>query len=136
MGISPEIPGIGLGVMTVIHNDGFSFLVITQPGKIFFFVFIKLKEPHRWPSKLSYTKEDAEAEAEKLVDLPVTEHLLFGEIWKKRLRGQLIPIEEGIFEHWHFGRTVLVGDSAHKVSSCTIGRGRLLESDLASTDHS
>lgn len=107
--------GIGMGDCQTVHNKGFSFLIITQPGRTFFFVFIKLPEVVRWPSRPKFTQEDAEREAAKLAELPVTESLLFGEIWKNRIRGQLIPLEEVVFDHWHYGRTVLLGDSVHKV---------------------
>lgn len=112
--------GIGLGDCHTVHNHGFSFLVITQPGRTFFFVFIKLPKVIHWPNKPKYTAEDAEREAAKLADLPITEGLLFGEIWTKRIRGQLIALEEVVFDHWHFGRTAILGDSAHKVASSFI----------------
>ena len=38
---------------------------------------------------------------------PVTEVL--GELWKDGIRAHLIGPEESIFDHWYFGRTVLVG---------------------------
>lgn len=28
----------------------------------------------------------------------------------------MVDIEEGVLSHWHFGRSALVGDAAHKVS--------------------
>lgn len=40
---------------------------------------------------------------------------VFGELWKNRIRAHLIGLQEGLFDHWSFGRIVLVGDSAHKV---------------------
>lgn len=107
--------GIGMGDCQTVHNKGFSFLIITQPNRCFFFVFIKLPKVIRWPNRPKFTAEDAEREAAKLAELPVTESLLFGEIWKKRIRGQLIALEEVVFDHWHHGRTVLLGDSVHKV---------------------
>lgn len=68
-----------------------------------------------WPHIYRFTEEDATREAAKIADRPVTANVLFGEIWMKRTRGYLTSLEEGIFEHWYFDRTVLVGDSAHKV---------------------
>ena len=44
--------------------------------------------------------------------------MVFGEIWAQRTRGSLISIEEGMLEHWHFGRIVLAGDAVHEVDTC------------------
>ncbi|KAI9785106.1 MAG: hypothetical protein M1816_000517 [Peltula sp. TS41687] len=132
IGFAPEMAGIGKGDCQTVHNHGFSFLVITQPGRTFFFVFIKLPQVVRWPNRLHYTAEDAEREAAKLADLPVTESLLFGEIWRKRIRGQLIALEEVVFDHWHFGRVAILGDSAHKLTiNLAFGGNSALESTAA-----
>lgn len=79
-------------------------------------MFKKLDKTYRWPDLPSYTQKDIEAEAANLAALPINDELVFSDIWEQRLRGELINIEEGIFEHWHSGRIVLVGDAAHKVS--------------------
>ena len=62
---------------------------------------------------------DAERLAEKVKDHPVSDSLLFGEVWDSRTRAQLVSIEEGVFKHWYSGRMVLAGDSAHKVDSAS-----------------
>ncbi|KAL8826055.1 MAG: hypothetical protein Q9170_007553 [Blastenia crenularia] len=116
IGMGPTTPGMGDRTMTCVHDKGYSFLVLTQPDKVFFFVFFRLKEPFTWPNRERYTKEDAESAAAKVADHPVSDTLVFGELWKKRTRGSLISLEEGILQHWHFGRIVLAGDAAHKVS--------------------
>ncbi|ORY03474.1 hypothetical protein BCR34DRAFT_617773 [Clohesyomyces aquaticus] len=114
VGLSPAIAQLPSGSMTVVHNNGFSFLIMTQPQLTFFFVFKKLDQTHYWPNFPKYSRKDIETEASLLVDLHVNDDVLFGEIWNNRLRGDLINVEEGIFQHWHSGRSVLVGDSAHK----------------------
>jgi hypothetical protein len=55
-----------------------------------------------------------------MVDQPIFENLVFGDIWRKRYRAQIVDIEEGVLSKWHFGRTVLVGDAAHKVGEATV----------------
>ena len=81
-----------------------------------FFVCIREPGTTSWITRRRFSQEDAEREASKIADLPVNEHVLFGEIWARRYRGYLGSMEEGILKHWHFGRMVLVGDAAHKVS--------------------
>lgn len=95
-------------------------VIVSQPGQTLFFVCIKEPDVSRWPQRSHFTEEDANREAAKIADRPVTAHVLFGEIWMKRTRGYLTSLEEGVFEHWYFNRTVLVGDSAHKVGHLEI----------------
>lgn len=58
---------------------------------------------------------DAEEVADKVKNHPVSDSLLFGELWRTRIRGQLVSTEEGVFKHWYSGRMVLAGDAVHKV---------------------
>lgn len=60
--------------------------------------------------------EDADKAADSVASHPISDSLEFGELWRTRMRGQLVSIEEGVFKHWHFGRLVLAGDAAHKVN--------------------
>lgn len=66
---------------------------------------------------------EAEEEALKLMDMPVTKTVLFGEIWINRTQGYLCPLEEGVLDHWFFDRIALLGDSAHKVGSLIVLSG-------------
>jgi hypothetical protein len=57
--------------------------IFTQPEKTFFFVFKKLDRTYYWPSFPRYTQKDIDDEAAKLVALPVTDKLVFGDIEQK-----------------------------------------------------
>ncbi|KAH8704707.1 FAD binding domain-containing protein [Talaromyces proteolyticus] len=132
IGFAPDMPGMSCGDCHTVHNQGFSFLVITQPGRTFFFVFIKLPKVIHWPDRPRFTAEDAEKEAAKLSNLPISDTVLFGELWQKRIRGQLIALEEVVFDHWHFGRIAILGDSAHKLTiNLAFGGNSALESTAA-----
>ncbi|RYP77149.1 hypothetical protein DL769_003494 [Monosporascus sp. CRB-8-3] len=117
VGVSKPIPGMG-GVrdMHWITHWGLSFLILTQPDKIFFFVNWKMPQKLCWPSKAKWNDDDAEAAAATVAHLPVSDSVVFGELWKNKIRGHLLGLQEGIFDHWSFGRLVLAGDSAHKVT--------------------
>ncbi|PKX89962.1 FAD-dependent oxidoreductase [Aspergillus novofumigatus IBT 16806] len=116
VGMGPAAPELGERDMTVVHDDRYSFLFLTQPDKLFFFVFFRLDHEFRWPERRRYTDADAEALATSVASHPICETLVFGEIWQKRIRGSLISLEEGILQHWSHGRIVLAGDSVHKVT--------------------
>ncbi|OJD31006.1 fad binding domain-containing protein [Diplodia corticola] len=129
IGVAPQIPGAGLRDMTVVHGDRHSLLVLGQPKKLFFFVFFKLERAFHWPNWPRWSEADAAAAAAKVAEVPISESVLFGEVWKKRLRGQLVSIEEGVLQHWHWGRTVLAGDAVHKVTpNIALGGNLAMES--------
>ncbi|KAL4900544.1 hypothetical protein BDW74DRAFT_182630 [Aspergillus multicolor] len=92
------------------------FLVATQPKQTFFFVFWRPDQPYSRYTRPRYTAEDAQRAAESVADIPISESMVFGELWNQRHRAQLADIEEGVLERWHYGRFVLVGDAAHKVT--------------------
>ena len=117
VGVAPLIPGLALNELNVIQGQGLSMTIVTQPEKTMFFACIKEKVAFHWPRRVSFSAEDAETEAAKIADTPITANTLFGEVWNKRQRGYLCSIQEGLLSHWYFGRMVLVGDSVHKVRS-------------------
>jgi 2-polyprenyl-6-methoxyphenol hydroxylase-like FAD-dependent oxidoreductase len=110
LGIAPMQPGLGKNDMTFVCNKGYTFQFLTQPDAIYFMIHHKLPEPVRWPNKLRYTDKDAEEMAAKFADHPISD----------TVRGHLISLEEGVLEHFFFGRTVVIGDAAHKVGSGSI----------------
>lgn len=108
--------------LSVVYNKGHSFLLGTQPKRCFYFVFQRVREPWKRYNRPRYTQEDAEKMAADVANIPVSETIVFGELWRKRWRGAVIDIEEGILNRWFYGRTVLVGDTAHKVSSAATNK--------------
>lgn len=118
--VTPGIPELGERDLVVTYNEGFTFLATSQPGAVYFFVIFRLDDPFTWPHRKRYTDADAEALAALVADKPVTDTLLFGEVWKRRTRAAALSLEEYVLEHWHHGRIVLAGDAAHKVSTSII----------------
>ncbi|OHE97146.1 hypothetical protein CORC01_07587 [Colletotrichum orchidophilum] len=137
---SSPVPGLGSHDMEVTSNDKFSFLLLCQPDWISIIVHNKLPEDQRctWPTRRRYTESDMEALVSKISEYPVTETVVFGELWKRRLKAQMISLEEGVLEHWFFGRIVLAGDAVHKVTpNSALGGNTAMEDavTLANTIH-
>ncbi|GKT65225.1 FAD binding domain-containing protein [Colletotrichum tofieldiae] len=118
LGVAPPQPSLGRARMTNVSNDKFSFLFLSQPDALYFIIHCKLPGGRviTWPDRTHYTAADAEAKAAELAAYPVSDELVFGDIWRSRVRGHLVSLEEGILSRWFHGRTVLAGDSAHKVT--------------------
>ena len=115
-GFAPGIPNQRNELSVTSFDGQRCFLVATQPDKTFFFVFWKPTKPWSRYSRPKYTAEDAEKAAESVAELPINENMVFAELWSKRHRATLADIEEGVLDRWHYGRHVLVGDAAHKVT--------------------
>ncbi|KAH8197653.1 hypothetical protein TruAng_008197 [Truncatella angustata] len=113
--ITPGIPELGERDLTVTYNDGFTFLVTSQPNAVYFFVIFRHDKPFTWPRRERHTDAEADELAARVADKPVTDQLVFQEIWKRRTRASVISLEECVMEHWHHGRIVLAGDAVHKV---------------------
>lgn len=103
--------------MTCTHYPGKSFLVIGQKKYTFWFVFFKTAKRLYWPSNPRWNQEDADKRALECADCPISDTQMFGELWKSRVRGELVNVEEGLFKHMYFGRIVLAGDAVHKVEN-------------------
>ena len=117
LGMASGIPGLDHSPdMSVTYGNGKTIQIVTQPDATFFLVYRKLEKPVIGPTRSHYTQQDADNEAAIFADSPVTENVLFKDIYEKRLRSQLVNLEEVVFEHWHYGRLAIVGDAAHKVS--------------------
>ncbi|KAI4174384.1 MAG: hypothetical protein LQ343_002319 [Gyalolechia ehrenbergii] len=82
LGMAPTPVGLGTRDMTCVHEHGYSFLFLSQPDQIYFFVFSKLPKPIRWPDNQRWTDEDAENVADGVKDHPVSDSLFFGELWR------------------------------------------------------
>ena len=115
--MAPGIPGLDHSPdMSVTYGIGKTIQIVTQPDATFFLVYRKLEKPVTGTARSHYTQQDADDEAAIFADSPVTEDVLFKDVYDKRLRSQLVNLEEVVFEHWHYGRLAIVGDAAHKVN--------------------
>jgi hypothetical protein len=101
--------------MITTHGNLVSFQLFTGPDYVFWFANFKLEEALTWPFCTQYSEEDMEVIAMKYAAHAVSQTVTFGDLWETKIRAKLANLEEGVFQHWHSGRIVLVGDSVHKV---------------------
>ncbi|KAI1842805.1 hypothetical protein JX265_002658 [Neoarthrinium moseri] len=114
--VTPGIPELSETDMTVINSAEHTHLFTLTPKKGFFSVYFLLDKPFPWPKRAKrFTEQDAEDLARSVADHPLSDTVMFGEVWKRRLRSSVIHLEEGVLDHWYHGRIALAGDSAHKV---------------------
>ncbi|KAJ0103979.1 hypothetical protein J7T55_010996 [Diaporthe amygdali] len=116
IGMTPRPPDTAENDLLTNHGNKRSFLGLLTPKHMFYAFFFRLDEPMVWPRRAQFTDQDAEVLAESVADYPVSDTLLFGELWKDRVRGFLVPLEEGVLDHWYHGRIVLAGDASMKIT--------------------
>lgn len=101
----------------MVIGQGHAYLVIAAPGnRTYWFLFDGLTETKYGREIGKYSKRDEEALVKERYDDNITEEVTFGELYSKKVMSTLVPLEEYVFERWHYKRIVTIGDSAHKVS--------------------
>ncbi|RAK89719.1 FAD/NAD(P)-binding domain-containing protein [Aspergillus costaricaensis CBS 115574] len=135
VGVSSPLPDLKPYEPHVCHNKGFTILAYPLCDKICWGVSIRTDQEYPWPTKVRYNSQDIDTTAASLMSSAVTETLLFGELWHARIQATLVPLQEGIMEHWSSGRIVLVGDSAHKMTpDAGLGGGCGIEDAIVLTN--
>ncbi|KAK8037112.1 hypothetical protein PG991_001426, partial [Apiospora marii] len=134
--MTTDIPELGTRDLTIVHNDNYSHMFTMTPQYGYFFVFFRLDEPCIWPHRPRYTDQDAQDLANKIASHPVSETMVFGEVWKHRIRASVVNLEEGVLDHWYNGRIALAGDAVHKVTpNMAFGGNSSIESVAVLANH-
>ncbi|KAH8890050.1 FAD binding domain-containing protein [Thozetella sp. PMI_491] len=110
----PIEPGFVPGESFESHGKNACAQVFIGKEHIWFFLYSALPEQTKEPAR--YTQQDADEYAKKYGDIHITDKFLFRDIYAKKAHSGLANLEEGIMKHWSWGRIVLAGDSAHKIT--------------------
>lgn len=115
--VTEKYDGFGPGTSNIVYDQDIALgAIIGIDGKVFWFVFIKMDQKYYAPNIPRFTAADAEALAAKHAHRKMSRDATFGDVWRTRSKTTLVALEEGVTGTWFNDRTVLVGDSAHKVS--------------------
>jgi hypothetical protein len=99
-GISKPVKHLRQGVFYRTYGEDLSFLTTLGKNKeVFWFVFQKLDRKYTVPNVPRFTKQDAEAQAEKLFSQPITDQVSFQDIWEQRESYLLAPLEEALYSN-------------------------------------
>jgi len=117
-GISSATPGLTAGHYDVTYmKDVSSMTVIGKNDTVFWFLFSRMDRVYKFGEIPRYTKQDAEAFAERHLDINLQPNVKFGDVWKNRKYSTLVATEEADYKHWTWGRFACLGDSVHKYGS-------------------
>jgi hypothetical protein len=92
------------------HKDH-SIMCFNGAQRVWIFLYKKLPEPTT--QRLTYSKEDMEKMINTFGDWSITETVTVREAYDKRMNASMASLEEGVINHWSWGRIVLAGDSCH-----------------------
>ncbi|KAM0193092.1 hypothetical protein ACHAPI_007816 [Fusarium lateritium] len=96
-----------------VYQPGSHVQVFTTKEEAMIIVYHRISAERK---RTYFGQNDAEDAAKPWLDVPVGEGLTFGDLWKKKTAGGSANFDEGVLPWWHWGRTVLVGDAAHKMN--------------------
>lgn len=101
-------------------NHGSSFGVLSGGNsKKYFFLNKALPKELKGREIPRYTDEDRDRLAEEFSKKMIQNDVTFGELYQEKIRSVLVPLQGYVFPRWHFGRLIILGDAAHKVSPAT-----------------
>ncbi|KAJ5680157.1 hypothetical protein N7455_008755 [Penicillium solitum] len=102
----------------MVHNvyyDNYSAVAAAGVhGLVFWFLFAKDSKLTRTPNCPRFTDEDAEATIQRYGSSLVGPGYTVKDLWDARVKGTMVPLEEGVIKQWSHNRVVLMGDSVHK----------------------
>ncbi|KAI5923032.1 hypothetical protein F4810DRAFT_234818 [Camillea tinctor] len=116
----PKIPELEAGSSIEAHGSDVSVQLLIADNRAWMFVYERMENPPT--ERVFYTQEDIGAYAAKWGHLSLTPTFKVRDAFAQRYNAGMVNLEEGMLKHYHWGRLVLVGDSAHKVTP-NAGRG-------------
>ncbi|KAL4911103.1 hypothetical protein BDW74DRAFT_172553 [Aspergillus multicolor] len=121
-GISSAIPGLRSGEHGNVFGDGVTVLTFHGENRVYWFVVSKMNKKHTYPKIPRYGSKDAEELSRRFAAVRLAEGVCVRDLWENRRVASMTAMEEGLFEIWHFGRMVLLGDAVRKMT-VNMGQG-------------
>ncbi|KAI2901664.1 hypothetical protein CBS63078_6544 [Aspergillus niger] len=107
-----------VGHATETQSKDYSVMYLSGRERGWIFLYERLPQPTS--DRVDYSTEDIEAMAARFADFPITDTLKVKDVYAERFTAGMANLEEGILQHWGWGRIVLAGDACHK---CTPNAG-------------
>ncbi|PVH96077.1 FAD/NAD(P)-binding domain-containing protein [Periconia macrospinosa] len=118
-GISASIDGMEVGEnYKTFAKDVSTLSYIGMIGRVFWFVFVKMDKVYYTPNIPRFTTADADALVEEVGSLAIREkrRVTVRDLYRERISGNLVALEEAEYDHWSWGRLVCLGDAIHKMT--------------------
>lgn len=134
-GISSPIDGLKAGEQVNAFYDGLTIITIHgKGGRIFWFMIKKMEKKFTYPDRPRFPPEDVERVVATIGQYRIWGNIYVKDLWDRKEVMSMTPLEENVFETWHYDRMVLLGDSVHKV--CNISFYTCIVAKINKTDDS
>ncbi|KAK4182844.1 hypothetical protein QBC35DRAFT_467784 [Podospora australis] len=112
----PRAPDTAATIVYEVHGKGLMLQILSTETSSFALLYKRLDKPHR--GYVRYTSEDMEALVAEAGFLPVGKKgRALRDVWATKTKAGMANLEEGYLKKvYSGGKTVLVGDAAHKVT--------------------
>ncbi|OQD69018.1 hypothetical protein PENPOL_c002G03084 [Penicillium polonicum] len=112
---NPEKPFLPDAMVHNVYYDNYSAVAAAGVhGLVFWFLFVKDSKLTRTPNCPRFTDDEAEATIQRYGSALVGPGYTIQDLWDARVKGTMVPLEEGVIKQWSHNRVVLMGDSVHK----------------------
>jgi 2-polyprenyl-6-methoxyphenol hydroxylase-like FAD-dependent oxidoreductase len=114
--MSRPTKGIKQGTNHVVLGKGYSYLIMTGSGKVYWFLNVKMSQVMHGKEVPRFSVEDEQRLAEQHFGDQLNEYDSFEDVYKNRIIATLTPLHEYQWKRWYFERIMTIGDACHKVS--------------------
>ncbi|KAJ9417961.1 hypothetical protein QL093DRAFT_2565917 [Fusarium oxysporum] len=132
-GIASGVQLLEAGDFDIGYHSGRSTLTIAgKNGRVYYFVFERLKAVYQIGDIPHYSQTEAEKFAIQHRDMYIRPDIKFSDLWEKTISFRLVALEEAKFKIWTCGRIACLGDSIHKMTpNIAAGGNAAIESAAA-----
>ncbi|KAI0206448.1 hypothetical protein F4808DRAFT_120031 [Astrocystis sublimbata] len=109
--------GIQAGVFFEMRGSDIAANLVTSPTTLMLILYRRLTTPVS--THTQYTSAQMDEFAASFFDINIAPGIKFGDIWDNfdKSSARLVNQEEGVAKLWYHDRIVLLGDSAHRMTS-------------------
>lgn len=118
-GRTDRIQGLAPGSNINVYQQGTHVQVFTSETEAHIIAYRRIPVSRE---RTHFAQNDAEDAARPWFRVPVANGVTFGDLWDSKSASGSANFDEGVLRWWHWGRMVLVGDAAHKVSPLIASR--------------
>ena len=116
-GISKAPDGVIQDQAVKTFRKGRNYLCAGGPNNTLYWILMfKNEQETQGQSIPRYTEEDRQKLVEMCQDDIIRPGMTFGDVYKRKIKSALVPLEEGVLKTCFYKRMVLLGDSWHKVN--------------------